>query len=135
MIRRPPRSTLFPYTTLFRSVAFAHALQHNVEAESLVRSAQAGTKLIARGVIADNLPIAGFLHGAFSHGDNVITIQVLELHVPGLRIGSVNLRDTLVKLPYTRLSGLGVEVGDRIITVRDVTPYLTYLASDIVIIQ
>src|SRR3712207_6957684 len=26
MIRRPPRSTLFPYTTLFRSVG-AHALQ------------------------------------------------------------------------------------------------------------
>src|SRR5260370_24389774 len=24
MIRRPPRSTLFPYTTLFRSEAFAH---------------------------------------------------------------------------------------------------------------
>src|SRR2546428_3748588 len=25
MIRRPPRSTLFPYTTLFRSVLVAHA--------------------------------------------------------------------------------------------------------------
>src|SRR3712207_8379825 len=25
MIRRPPRSTLFPYTTLFRSVVGAHA--------------------------------------------------------------------------------------------------------------
>src|SRR2546422_7734506 len=25
MIRRPPRSTLFPYTTLFRSTAFAFA--------------------------------------------------------------------------------------------------------------
>src|SRR2546427_2491965 len=24
MIRRPPRSTLFPYTTLFRSVNFSH---------------------------------------------------------------------------------------------------------------
>src|SRR3712207_8329137 len=24
MIRRPPRSTLFPYTTLFRSAAFPH---------------------------------------------------------------------------------------------------------------
>src|SRR5256885_10742815 len=24
MIRRPPRSTLFPYTTLFRSLAFEH---------------------------------------------------------------------------------------------------------------
>src|SRR3712207_8664226 len=26
MIRRPPRSTLFPYTTLFRSIADAHGL-------------------------------------------------------------------------------------------------------------
>src|SRR3712207_8430389 len=26
MIRRPPRSTLFPYTTLFRSEGFQHAL-------------------------------------------------------------------------------------------------------------
>src|SRR3712207_8985721 len=26
MIRRPPRSTLFPYTTLFRSIGFAEAL-------------------------------------------------------------------------------------------------------------
>src|SRR2546422_3960698 len=25
MIRRPPRSTLFPYTTLFRSIRFVHA--------------------------------------------------------------------------------------------------------------
>src|SRR5260370_14252027 len=28
MIRRPPRSTLFPYTTLFRSVGFAIAATH-----------------------------------------------------------------------------------------------------------
>src|SRR2546429_1122158 len=27
MIRRPPRSTLFPYTTLFRSPAHVHGLQ------------------------------------------------------------------------------------------------------------
>src|SRR3989475_12610096 len=27
MIRRPPRSTLFPYTTLFRSVSGAHAVE------------------------------------------------------------------------------------------------------------
>src|SRR5258708_11590013 len=27
MIRRPPRSTLFPYTTLFRSIAFDKALR------------------------------------------------------------------------------------------------------------
>src|SRR3989442_12674725 len=29
MIRRPPRSTLFPYTTLFRSKAFLEATQNN----------------------------------------------------------------------------------------------------------
>src|SRR5258708_29033266 len=29
MIRRPPRSTLFPYTTLFRSESFARPAQHS----------------------------------------------------------------------------------------------------------
>src|SRR3712207_8738277 len=29
MIRRPPRSTLFPYTTLFRSDLFAKVTEHN----------------------------------------------------------------------------------------------------------
>src|SRR3712207_7027801 len=28
MIRRPPRSTLFPYTTLFRSIGIAARLRH-----------------------------------------------------------------------------------------------------------
>src|SRR3712207_8964539 len=45
MIRRPPRSTLFPYTTLFRSVA--HAVisdpEHHtvIDARGAVRSVQA----------------------------------------------------------------------------------------------
>src|SRR3712207_8785966 len=34
MIRRPPRSTLFPYTTLFRSVVGARAAAFIVEAAS-----------------------------------------------------------------------------------------------------
>src|SRR2546430_9702762 len=29
MIRRPPRSTLFPYTTLFRSTGFPRAINHS----------------------------------------------------------------------------------------------------------
>src|SRR5256885_7362523 len=32
MIRRPPRSTLFPYTTLFRSRSASVSLQHEVSA-------------------------------------------------------------------------------------------------------
>src|SRR3712207_7830346 len=34
MIRRPPRSTLFPYTTLFRSEA-GHAGEHEVEEDEV----------------------------------------------------------------------------------------------------
>src|SRR3989449_4445862 len=36
MIRRPPRSTLFPYTTLFRSASPFEALQNLLEADELV---------------------------------------------------------------------------------------------------
>src|SRR2546428_3732834 len=36
MIRRPPRSTLFPYTTLFRSLALVDALQQPERASQLV---------------------------------------------------------------------------------------------------
>src|SRR5260370_5604859 len=35
MIRRPPRSTLFPYTTLFRSLLQNHALQRSFCMESM----------------------------------------------------------------------------------------------------
>src|SRR5256885_13771089 len=39
MIRRPPRSTLFPYTTLFRSHAqgFAHIMVSDQDADAAVR--------------------------------------------------------------------------------------------------
>src|SRR3712207_8988264 len=43
MIRRPPRSTLFPYTTLFRSLR----LQHHLEGERA-----AGTGAPDRGALA-----------------------------------------------------------------------------------
>src|SRR3712207_7213238 len=31
MIRRPPRSTLFPYTTLFRSDPLLHSIEHRFQ--------------------------------------------------------------------------------------------------------
>src|SRR3712207_7159652 len=44
MIRRPPRSTLFPYTTLFRSLARAHGvLQARHSASRVKRAAHAPT--------------------------------------------------------------------------------------------
>src|SRR2546422_3262159 len=49
MIRRPPRSTLFPYTTLFRSFLVIGAV--------LVSAAVASVSVIRRGVHADELAL------------------------------------------------------------------------------
>src|SRR3712207_6950313 len=56
MIRRPPRSTLFPYTTLFRSAALeslerrAHrrALRHDEPREHLVRQPDPDVRAVRR---------------------------------------------------------------------------------------
>src|SRR5260370_11392213 len=40
MIRRPPRSTLFPYTTLFRSIHISNLFFHEYQAELARRLAK-----------------------------------------------------------------------------------------------
>src|SRR2546422_1943482 len=42
MIRRPPRSTLFPYTTLFRSIPFAHFSNSDQDFLQVLASDDAG---------------------------------------------------------------------------------------------
>src|SRR2546430_16744102 len=49
MIRRPPRSTLFPYTTLFRSFFTAYALIEKRFGERM-RAVAASTFLITRAI-------------------------------------------------------------------------------------
>src|SRR3712207_8207940 len=39
MIRRPPRSTLFPYTTLFRSVFASYLYNHDIETFNKINEA------------------------------------------------------------------------------------------------
>src|SRR2546422_6890172 len=46
MIRRPPRSTLFPYTTLFRSRA--HVLDRASDDVDLLRARDRGERLVGR---------------------------------------------------------------------------------------
>src|SRR5258708_8796876 len=45
MIRRPPRSTLFPYTTLFRSVCHAGGHHHGEHPPRLDRQDRKSTRL------------------------------------------------------------------------------------------
>src|SRR2546430_4582035 len=58
MIRRPPRSTLFPYTTLFRSPAGAGAVMKLHELSPARGSRRAGTR-IGRGIGAGQGKTAG----------------------------------------------------------------------------
>src|SRR5256886_8168775 len=55
MIRRPPRSTLFPYTTLFRSPAAA---------VSVVGAAGLGAGGLGAGVFFSGATLAGWVAGA-----------------------------------------------------------------------
>ena len=48
MIRRPPRSTLFPYTTLFRSI---HIVVVTGELHSLSENGDEGVKLLTESVL------------------------------------------------------------------------------------
>src|SRR5687767_15357251 len=57
MIRRPPRSTLFPYTTLFRSALRA------LRPRGRGRPVQAGRRPRPRGAPERAAPSAGRLHG------------------------------------------------------------------------
>src|SRR3989442_3187794 len=51
MIRRPPRSTLFPYTTLFRSVVFARYASDAIELELLDLASGAVRPLTRNGAV------------------------------------------------------------------------------------
>src|SRR6266542_5766081 len=54
MIRRPPRSTLFPYTTLFRSLAARRGLDVPLDAGDLAREEE--VRPIARGEVRREEP-------------------------------------------------------------------------------
>src|SRR3712207_7899805 len=61
MIPRPPRSTLFPYTTLFRSVVRADLGQPVLRVVGVRRRAVAGVAVraqVARGVVAEHVAAA-----------------------------------------------------------------------------
>src|SRR5258708_37105501 len=72
MIRRPPRSTLFPYTTLFRSLG---ALKSAGLAESPVSAEQLGelVALIVKGEISGKMAKEVFAK-MFASGDSARTI-------------------------------------------------------------
>src|SRR2546425_5318996 len=59
MIRRPPRSTLFPYTTLFRSDDAAEAFERALELDPDLKAAQDGLVQLAEKQKSVALPLTG----------------------------------------------------------------------------
>src|SRR5258708_20824172 len=59
MIRRPPRSTLFPYTTLFRSAKWGAIVDRVAQLHSTGRAVLVGTRSVA-----DSEHISGLLEKA-----------------------------------------------------------------------
>src|SRR3712207_7216726 len=58
MIRRPPRSTLFPYTTLFRSEAeqHDHAMRHRAHGHERAHGERPGAESGAGGTPGERVP-------------------------------------------------------------------------------
>src|SRR2546426_502582 len=77
MIRRPPRSTLFPYTTLFRSprladrLAVVEALEHGEQPRLLLYLAREGVQVSRAGVPGEAGPTGERLAGGAHRGVHV----------------------------------------------------------------
>src|SRR5258707_3807934 len=63
MIRRPPRSTLFPYTTLFRSYAAARQIDLDPLAGTEPRQMDADAALLDRDLVSGGIEMRNFQFG------------------------------------------------------------------------
>src|SRR3989449_11434778 len=96
MIRRPPRSTLFPYTTLFRSDGILDALADDVELALELRLVEA--------VAGDEDLPDGRLRPARLRADRA----ALDGHVAPAQQSRAFLRDHLLEEPFALLALRGV---------------------------
>src|SRR5256885_11880033 len=100
MIRRPPRSTLFPYTTLFRS-PYARALAHELSSANF--RAYTSTDIMGveiGGAVKNALAVGAGLSDGLGFGANtrvaLITRGLKEMTRLGVALGAQ--RDTFMGL-------------------------------------
>src|SRR5256885_10097660 len=88
MIRRPPRSTLFPYTTLFRSLGERDGLEDPRRLAGLVRYADDRDLRLA--AVVRDAGDQGLLHGKILHraghqGAGLVRVRRSEEHTSELQ--------------------------------------------------
>src|SRR5690348_9347730 len=112
MIRRPPRSTLFPYTTLFRSSDYVTTARSKGLSERRVL-----TRHALRNAVVSTVAVLG-VNIAFLVGATVVIEQVFALPGIGqLMLNSIFQRDFPVVQGVTLVFGIMV--------------VLVYLATDV----
>src|SRR2546430_10267058 len=82
MIRRPPRSTLFPYTTLFRSPA-CRAAQRAIKNSQLAALARGDRNVFSEQTYRARLDVEPSAEGLF--GENVAVASRSEEHTSELQ--------------------------------------------------
>src|SRR3712207_9148720 len=102
MIRRPPRSTLFPYTTLFRSVLVAAGNGGNREHRAL----------LARALAAEGLAVLLFDYRGYGGNPGSPSEDGLALDVRAAREWLVGEGG----VPQERLVYLGESLGCAVVT-------------------
>src|SRR5689334_24272338 len=81
MIRRPPRSTLFPYTTLFRSVARDDARANARRELQQAQRVRDRRPVLAEALRERLLRVLVLLHEAIERLGELHRVQILALHV------------------------------------------------------
>src|SRR2546425_2280281 len=99
MIRRPPRSTLFPYTTLFRSHALAQSREDLADLDAALPASLEGER---RAHEVAGLPLG--LRISARHRLAVVLVQ------KRFRVERINLRQAAVQEKEDDVFGLGGEV-------------------------
>src|SRR3712207_7176701 len=105
MIRRPPRSTLFPYTTLFRSeidgarlMVLNAAWQMDEYGKREARQAISMTKVVAANVVMDVLDRAIQVHGALRSEEHTSELQSRQYLVCRLLLEKKKISTTFLSV-------------------------------------
>src|SRR3712207_7305078 len=98
MIRRPPRSTLFPYTTLFRSDdAFALRRRERARLAALVEQ-DATTELDL--TVADTVALGRLPHEGLWGGDSAERSRIVEASLRAVDRKSTRLNSSHANISY-----------------------------------
>src|SRR3712207_7209949 len=102
MIRRPPRSTLFPYTTLFRSLGQAEDRRDGVDGEDDVGAADGDQRDGQRGDVA--LALQGHRHLV-----RVVLVRRSEEHTSELQSRQYLVCRLLLEKKKTNISSIRLQ--------------------------